>query len=54
MMNLLLGTITFVGTFIGGYVIGYNVIVRYNEYKCDKLFKDEIVRATSKIWNKNL
>ena len=34
MLNLLLKLLLVIGSFLGGYVIGYNIIVKYNQYKC--------------------
>ena len=29
-----------IGSFLGGYVIGYNIVVRYNQYKCNKILNN--------------
>ena len=40
MLNLLLKLLLVIGSFLGGYVIGYNIIVRYNQYKCNKILNN--------------
>ena len=40
MLNLLFKLLLVIGSFLGGYVIGYNIVVRYNQYKCNKILND--------------
>ena len=40
MLNLLLKLLLVIGSFLGGYVIGYNIIVRCNQYKCNKILNN--------------
>ena len=40
MLNLLLKLLLVIGSFLGGYVIGYNIIVRFNQYKCNKILNN--------------
>ena len=34
-----------IGSFLGGYVIGYNIVVRYNQYKCNKILNMMLKRT---------
>lgn len=40
MLNLLLKLLLVIGSFLGGYVIGYNIIVRFYQYKCNKILNN--------------
>lgn len=40
MLDLLLKLLLVIGSFLGGYVIGYNIIVKYNQYKCNKILNN--------------
>ena len=42
MLNLLFKLLLVIGSFLGGYVIGYNIIVRY---KCNKILNDMLKRT---------
>lgn len=44
MLNLSFRVLLVIGSFLGGYVIGYNIIVRYNQYKCNKILNDMLKR----------
>ena len=45
MLNVLFKSLLVIGSFLGGYVIGYNVIVKYNQYKCNKILNDMLKRT---------
>lgn len=36
MLSLLWKLLLVIGSFLGGYVIGFNIILRYNQYKYTK------------------
>mgnify|MGYP003506724471 FL=1 len=38
MFELLWKILLVIGSFLGGYVIGFNIILRYNQYKYIKTF----------------
>ena len=40
MLSLLFRLLLVIGSFLGGYVIGYNIVVRYNQYKCNKILNN--------------
>ena len=40
MLNLLFKLLLVIGSFLGGYVIGYNIIVRFYQYKCNKILNN--------------
>lgn len=40
MLNVLFKSLLVIGSFLGGYVIGYNIVVRYNQYKCNKILNN--------------
>ena len=40
MSSLLFKLLLVIGSFLGGYVIGYNIVVRYNQYKCNKILNN--------------
>lgn len=40
MLNLLFRVLLVIGSFLGGYVIGYNIIRKYNQYKCNKILNE--------------
>ena len=40
MLNLLFKLLLVIGSFLGGYVIGYNIVVRYNQYKYNKILNN--------------
>lgn len=42
MLNVLFKSLLVIGSFLGGYVIGYNVIVKY---KCNKILNDMLKRT---------
>lgn len=45
MLTVLFRLLLVIGSFLGGYVIGYNIIVRYNQYKCNKILNDMLKRT---------
>ena len=45
MLNLLFKLLLVIGSFLGGYVIGYNIVVRYNQYKYNKILNDMLKRT---------
>lgn len=45
MLILLFRVLLVIGSFLGGYVIGYNIVVRYNQYKCNKILNDMLKRT---------
>ena len=45
MLNLVFKLLLVIGSFLGGYVIGYNIIVRYNQHKCNKILNDMLKRT---------
>ena len=45
MLNLLFRVLLVIGSFLGGYVIGYNLVVRCNQYKCNKILNDMLKRT---------
>ena len=40
MLTVLFRLLLVIGSFLGGYVIGYNIVVRYNQYKCNKILNN--------------
>ena len=40
MLNLLFKLLLVIGSFLGGYVIGYSIVVRYNQYKYNKILNN--------------
>ena len=40
MLNLLFKLLLVIGSFLRGYVIGYNILVRYNQYKSTKILNN--------------
>lgn len=45
MLTVLFRLLLVIGSFLGGYVIGYNIVVRYNQYKCNKILNDMLKRT---------
>ena len=45
MLNLLLKLLLVIGSFLGGYVIGYNIVARYNQYKYNKILNNMLKRT---------
>lgn len=45
MLTVLFRLLLVIVSFLGGYVIGYNIIVRYNQYKCNKILNDMLKRT---------
>lgn len=45
MLSLLFKLLLVIGSFLGGYVIGYNIVVRHNQYKCNKILNDMLKRT---------
>lgn len=45
MLDLLLKLLLVIGSFLGGYVIGYSIIVKYNQYKCNKILNMMLKRT---------
>lgn len=45
MLSLLFKLLLVIGSFLGGYVIGYNIVVRYNQYKCNKILNNMLKRT---------
>ena len=45
MLTVLFRLLLVIGSFLGGYVIGYNIIVTYNQYKCNKILNDMLKRT---------
>ena len=45
MLNLLFKLLLVIGSFLGGYVIGYNIVVRYNQYKRNKILNNMLKRT---------
>lgn len=45
MLTVLFRLLLVIGSFLGGYVIGYNIVVRYNQYKCNKILNNMLKRT---------
>lgn len=45
MSSLLFKLLLVIGSFLGGYVIGYNIVDRYNQYKCNKILNNMLKRT---------
>lgn len=45
MLNLLFKLLLVIGSFLGGYVIGYNIIRKYNQYKYNKVLNMMLKRT---------
>ena len=45
MLNLLFKLLLVIGSFLGGYVIGYNIIRKYNQYKYNKILNMMLKRT---------
>ena len=45
MLTALFRLLLVIGSFLGGYVIGYSIVVRYNQYKCNKILNDMLKRT---------
>lgn len=45
MLNVLFKSLLVIGSFLGGYVIGYNIIRKYNQYKCNKILNNMLKRT---------
>ena len=45
MLNLLFKLLLVIGSFLVGYVIVYIIVVRYNQYKCNKILNNMLKRT---------
>ena len=50
MLNLLFKLLLVIGSFLGGYVIGQDIVVGYNQYKCNKIL-DDMLKNTDLRYN---
>ena len=45
MLTVLFRLLLVIGSFLGGYVIGYNIIRKYNQYKYNKVLNAMLKRT---------